>query len=167
MATHKLLWPGLKGSTLWAGGHQYIIRIVHRPHTLTIIANHMDMNMDTDTDTDTDTGHEQGHSRLLVMCSIFRILHSRRDGRNERLSDCKRPASCQLPHAACHMPPATCYLLPASCKLPAIIILNNTYKSLSCLTTSQTSNGNWKTGQLGKLANWQPGEMALTGWRFS
>ncbi|TDG43277.1 hypothetical protein AWZ03_010303 [Drosophila navojoa] len=78
----------------------------------------MNRDMDTDTDTDTDAAHEPGHSGLLVMCSIFRILHREGDGWNERLSDCCEQQMCycccrQLPVASCHLPAAN-YQLPAT-----------------------------------------------------
>lgn len=51
------------------------------------------------------------------------------------------------------------HLVPAA-NLPAIIILNNTYKSLSCLTTSQTSS---HARQTSKLANWRAGKLEEVG----
>lgn len=96
---------------------------------------------------------------LGAACNVLNFSHFAQPTGVTRLNDCN---GCHMPHATCYLLAATCCRLPVpvTCNLPAIIILNNTYKSLSCLTTSQTSLASCPDKR--QLANWQTGEMALT-----
>jgi len=105
-------WLPFEGPSLH---HSPRIRIPPRPtaHFNNYCRPHVDMDkdldkdkdMDTDTDADADTEFESESE--LVMCSIFRILHIRRPERSKAKAGLNG-------------------------HLPAIIILNNIYKSLSC-----------------------------------